>query len=118
MVVVIPEYGFISYFGPTATEKYSQMTARCFPGRHNARCSVKRGIALTSHMSGRPLGLLAAWLLLEDVPDGDHTNPFRMGGISRVERLAAREFVMTLPNGPLLADRELRPPPGGDAEPP
>ena len=59
---------------------------------------------------GRPLGLLAAFLLLnlcaDVVSKETHKHPLTLTRITLMERRRGREWLMALPDGPQLAEFE------------
>ena len=64
-------------------------------------------MAPTREAHGRPVGLMAAWLLNDiHVTPHEHIEPFFVYSFSHETRARAREHIMTCEDGPLICSFE------------
>jgi len=104
VMVRVGDFGTISFY-----EHNRRFHARC----KGHGCTLQRSnkpSAVGAAAKGRPLGLLLLWLQRSGNYHNkhDHHNPFSIMLCSflRAERMAAREYLATLPNGVALLECE------------
>ena len=95
-----PEHGYIVYysalflFEATCNRNAEHTECRCRLTRTSLESDV-----VGREAQGRPLGLLAAWLLDDiDVTRHEHVDLFYIYGITFPQRLVGREFLESLPD--------------------
>ena len=112
VVVHFPMLGKISFYRGSGN-----FECVCLRENHNGGCRLTRTSKPSCRAGregqGRPLGLMAAWLLcdLEIGSRAEHTNPFLvLGVISKEKRVEGRRRLRALPSGAALeaCERPLR----------
>ena len=112
----------ISYFAATK-HSTARFEATCKHPGHlpKNRCRLTRHIHdnMMDPNAGRPLGLLVAWLLCANNFNDleEHECPFLIKCLLRSERIKAREWLKTLPNGLKLLSFERKQRDGEPEEP-
>ena len=114
----VPDYGIFAWY-----KKAKRLQATCFC-QNAETCRLTRGAGEGVDPDyGRPVGFAAQWLLHWRPPhcNGkcEHVNPYFYALIAGQleERKAAREYIRSLPNGPLLLSKERKQRDGEPEEP-
>lgn len=119
VVVHFPSCGKISFY---AGDNRFEAVCSCHTPTGSSRCILTRTSAGSNRKKsqGRPLGLLAAWLLNAEVmgTKDDHCNRlWLLSSLSKEDRLAARRYLASLPAGPNLLACERAKAQNEDSEP-
>ena len=104
--------GSITFYPDKADPEKGRFQAVCgHPEKHGKSCRLTRTSAPTARAGGnlaqgRPLGLLAAWLVMGEVAEDREAHDASVAFLSADERLVAREDLLLQPNGAELAAHE------------